>query len=75
MENENFAEEEKVIDEEADEGFMKGYEEDEEVEECAECGSAIKKEKKISLTIEGEEYNFCSDFCSKEFEETMGKNE
>ena len=47
------------------------YEEDEKVEECAECGAAIKEGKKVAREIEGDEYAFCSDACAKEFEESI----
>ena len=59
-----------------DEGFMKGYTNDEEVEECAECGAAIKdKKKKVTREMEGEEYPFCSKSCADDFEESMAKTE
>ncbi len=58
-----------------DEGFMKGYADDEEVEECAECGAAIKEKKKVTREIEGEEYVFCSKSCADDFEESMAKTE
>ena len=59
-------------DEDSDSGFMNGYIDEEEVEECAECGSAIH-EKKVVKTIDGESYVFCSEVCAKEFEETLGE--
>ena len=58
-------------DEDQESGFMDGYTDDEEVEECAECGSAIH-DKKVVKTIDGELYVFCSEICAKEFEETLG---
>jgi hypothetical protein len=65
---------EKLTEEEDTEsGFMDGYSDDDEVEECAECGSAIH-EKRIVKTIEGEMFVFCSEICAKEFEETIGDN-
>jgi hypothetical protein len=60
-------------DEDQESGFMDGYTDDEEVEECAECGSAIH-ETKIVKIIDGETYNFCSEACAKEFEDTIGEN-
>ena len=62
------------IEEETEEGFMKGYSDEEEVEECAECGTAIKK-KKVTKEIEGEDYSFCSEGCAKEFEESLAATE
>ena len=64
------------IEDTDDEGFMKGYASDEEVEECAECGTAIKdKKKEITREIEGEEYVFCSKPCADDFEGSMAKTE
>jgi ribosomal protein S26 len=54
-----------------EEGFIKGYEDDEEVIECAECGSAVPDEKKVCKVVNEESYTFCSEDCSKEFEEGM----
>ncbi len=54
-----------------EEGFMEGYSEDEEVEECAECGSAIDEESRIVKEIDGEVYKFCSENCAKEFEDGL----
>ncbi|HIH11481.1 TPA: hypothetical protein HA241_04790 [Candidatus Woesearchaeota archaeon] len=56
----------------SEEGFMKGYADEEEVEECAECGTAIREEKKAMREIEGEKYVFCSKNCADEFEESIG---
>ncbi len=54
-----------------EEGFMKGYSDDDEVEECAECGGAINPEKKVVREFDDEEYAFCSEACAKEFEENL----
>jgi hypothetical protein len=56
----------------SEEAFMRGYSEDEEVEECAECGAAIH-EKKVAKVIEEEPRTFCSDLCAKEYEESLGE--
>ena len=56
----------------SEEAFMRGYSEDEEVEECAECGAAIH-EKKVVKTIEEEPRIFCSEICAKEYEESLGE--
>ena len=55
-----------------EEGFIEGYAKDEEVTECAECGGAVREDKKEVKEIEGETYTFCSKHCAKEFEETIG---
>ena len=38
----------------SEEAFMQGYNDDEDVEECAECGTAVEKEKKLIKEIDGE---------------------
>lgn len=48
-----------------------GFEDDETVQECAECGTAVKEEKKVIKEIDGETYIFCSQQCAEEFEETL----
>ena len=56
-----------------EEGFMRGYSEDESVLECGECGSAIREDKVVK-EIDGEKHVFCSKECAAEFEECMGEN-
>ena len=55
----------------AEEGFIKGFESEDDPDECAECGAAINPEKQVVKEIEGEKYKFCSKDCSEEFEEGM----
>jgi len=57
--------------ESTEEGFMEGYADDEKVDECAECGSAVDDEKRLGKEIDGESYVFCSKDCAEEFEENM----
>ncbi len=59
--------------ESTEEGFVQGYAEDDEVLECAECGGAVKEEKKVVRQIEEDSYTFCSKDCADEFEESMGE--
>ena len=66
---------EEIEEDTDDEGFMDGYGKDEEVEECAECGAAIKEKKKVTKELEGESYSFCSQPCANDFEESMAKKE
>lgn len=73
--NEEEMKKESFDDDDPEEGFMKGYEEEGEVEECAECGGAVKTEKKVTKEIDGEDHVFCSESCAKEFEESLGKKE
>jgi len=60
-------------DDSPDGGFMRGYAEDEEVIECAECGTAVKEEKKVARKIGDEEYFFCSKMCAHDFEESVAE--
>lgn len=61
---------EEAGEEEPEESLM-DFEDDEKVQECAECGAAIKEDKKVVKEIDGEEYAFCSAQCAEEFEETL----
>ena len=55
-----------------EEGFLKGYNEDEEVKVCEECGTALREGKKsFHKEINGEEHVFCSKSCAEDYEETM----
>ncbi len=74
-ETSNVAEEEDSSENDSDspeEGFLQGYSEEEEAEECAECGGAVSDEQKVAKEIEGEEYTFCSKHCKDDFEESFG---
>jgi len=55
----------------SEEGFVKGFSEEEEVEECLECGGAVNPEKKVVRKIEGDSHIFCSKDCAEEFEESL----
>jgi hypothetical protein len=61
-----------IEEDDLESSFMKGYSDDDKIDECAECGSAVNDEKKLVREIEGEEYTFCSDICEKEFKESIG---
>ena len=54
-----------------EEGFIKGFEDNEEPDECAECGAAINPEKLVVKEIENESYKFCSEDCAKDYEESV----
>lgn len=79
MENYVFDDEEsgnkKPKEEEEEQEDLMNFEDEEEVKECAECGTAVKEEKKVVKEIDGEEYTFCSAQCAKEFEETLASTE
>jgi len=71
-EDNELKEQEEQVEEEADapeEGFIKGYAEDEEVSECAECGGAVKEEKKLTKEFDSESFIFCCKDCAKDFED------
>lgn len=51
-----------------DQQMLKEFEGDDEVEECAECGGAIR-EKGVSREIDDEKYQFCSTLCADDYEE------
>tara|TARA_Y100000310_G_scaffold225889_1_gene227968 strand:- start:763 stop:993 length:231 start_codon:yes stop_codon:yes gene_type:complete len=55
----------------AEEGFIKGFENEDDPEECAECGAAINPEKLVVREIDGEKRQFCSEDCAKDFEESV----
>jgi len=70
---EDFEEDDITIEKDSlDEGFIEGFEVEEESEECAECGTAINPERKVTREIEGEKFRFCSKDCADEYEESMG---
>jgi hypothetical protein len=52
--------------------YLKGFEEEEEVEECAECGSALR-DNCISKEIAGEVLKFCCEACVKDYEDSIGQ--
>ena len=54
-----------------EEGFMKGYSDDEEVPTCEECGAALR-ETKVIKEIGGENHRFCCETCAKEYAESLG---
>ncbi len=76
--NEGIYEEEgrkELIDEEdeitdVDEGFMKGYEEEEKLAECSNCGKVLNK-KTVEEEFNGKVYRFCSSDCAEEYEQTL----
>ncbi len=52
---------------EAEEGFMKGYDEDSNPTECTNC-HIILEDQFIEENINGENYRFCSEECAKKYE-------
>ena len=53
----------------SEEAFMRGYNDESDAIECAECG-AIAGEDKVEKEINGEKQVFCTELCAKEFEES-----
>lgn len=51
----------------AEEGVIKGFEEDEKAVKCAKCGKLLGI-KFVEIEINGELYNFCSEGCAENFE-------
>ena len=69
---------EELIDEEdeitdVDEGFMKGYEEEEKTTNCKNCGALLVNENIVEEEINDEVYRFCSSECASEFEQKKRK--
>lgn len=53
-----------------EEGFMKGYLDEDKVKECAECGAALRHNS-LAKEIDGEELNFCSRSCAEDYKESL----
>jgi len=60
------AEESDEIDE-VEEGFMKGYEEEGSMAECANCKKILTDEV-VEQELDGELRRFCSEECAEKFE-------
>ena len=58
-------------DEADDDAFAKGYKDEDEVLECAECGGAVKEGKKVIRAIAEEDYTFCCKECADDFQESL----
>ena len=67
QENEKFVEQGDSSSEE--ETLLKSFEEEEDVDECSECGGAIR-EKVITKEVDEEILKFCSEGCAKDYEES-----
>ncbi|HIJ11050.1 TPA: hypothetical protein HA278_03250 [Candidatus Woesearchaeota archaeon] len=59
-------------EEQPEDGFMRGFMEDENVATCSECDAALDDEHSVKKELDGEMHGFCSDACLKEYEESMG---
>ncbi|MBT4334826.1 hypothetical protein HOD61_03380 [archaeon] len=53
---------------EAEEGFMKGYDEETNPSECANCHDLLEDDEVHEVIISGTEYRFCSETCAEKFE-------
>lgn len=56
----------------SEEAFMRGYNDEGNVHECAECGGAIDDEHAVSKEVEGEKVTFCSKTCAEDYMESVG---
>ena len=57
---------------EAEEAFMQGYLNEEEILECAECGLSLDEiTKPIRKELNDEEVLFCSKSCLQDYEESL----
>ena len=57
---------------EAEEGFMQGYEEDELIAECANCKKMLNNNY-IEEEINDRKYRFCSERCAERFMRKFNK--
>jgi len=64
----NFESEELSSNEKA---FLKGYLQEDKIQECAECGSALNEENLIVKEIDSEKCLFCCKECVKDYEESI----
>ncbi len=60
------ADEDEITD--VEEGFMKGYEEDEKSALCQNCKKVLEDEESIvEIDYKGDTYRFCSEDCAEKF--------
>ncbi|MEK6839524.1 MAG: hypothetical protein AABX72_01165 [Nanoarchaeota archaeon] len=64
-------EEDEITD--IDEGFMKGYEDEEKIAECQNCGNLLVNEKVVEEEFDNQTYMFCTSECASEFETKRAK--
>ncbi len=57
-------------DRDSEEAFMEGYEDDMEVDECQECGSALREET-FTKTIDAQDLQFCNIDCARDFKNSL----
>lgn len=53
---------------EVEEGFMKGYNEEESMAECANCGKILSDEV-VEEELDDHLFRFCCEDCARKFEE------
>ncbi len=53
-----------------EEGFLKGFEDEDEAVECAECGSAVHEDA-VHKLIDGESMTFCSNACAVDYSDSL----
>jgi hypothetical protein len=52
----------------SEEAMLEDFEAEDEVEECAECGAAVR-EKGVKRDMKDENLDFCSEACADDYEE------
>ncbi len=67
-EKENYTGQE-ISNEDDESSLLKSFEEEEDPEECVECGSAIR-DKGFSKEFNEEKLDFCSKLCAEDYEES-----
>jgi len=58
----------------SEEAFMKGYDNEEKIKECPECGASIEEDEGIELEIDGDKQKFCSKVCADDYKEGLADN-
>jgi len=70
---EELVEEDAITDQE--EGFVKGYEQEEKIAFCNECGKVLVDENFIEMEVEDSVLRFCSRECAEEYTKSTKKKE
>jgi YHS domain-containing protein len=58
----------------SEEAFMKGYDNEEKIKECPECGASIEQDEEIIAKIDGENLVFCSKSCAEDYKEGLAED-
>ena len=55
----------------SEEAFMRGYDNEEKIKECPECGVSIEEDEGIIIKIDDGKVTFCSKICAQDYQEGM----